>query len=1376
MHTGGIKMEQSRVCPGVRIPLADVQVLSDATIQHPAFSEVQAHEKLGRSRAATYTETKWGQDIFTEVVGLVESETSHMVVIRGLPGSGKTSLVARLMTEVSERFGSCSSTGSERTMVISRFLGSTNSSSSARELMCSILEQIDLVDHLMHLQSRASGSVVIEHVAQSIANKRALDLSSEFSELAKAFREGLQQVCSKQPLILLFDGLDQLYDDEEGAPSAWLPTSLPPQVMLVVTASMKSQGSFDPVIHSLQEKSEEGFIRVLEIPTTSRDDGNRMLESYLQRRGRRLTDAQQDVLMDTFRENPSPLWLQIAAELCLSVKSFESVPTVNSNIDIMMATSVEKFELMHGLQLVRFLTVYVSFSRLGLSVNELQQLLSLNDVVLADVYQWWIPPLRILPPMLLKRALRDFQPYMKSHEASAGSGLLTFLNHSFLNVVLSKYAPGDGKMYHEDLMHFFLGTWAGKAKPYQPALKHKLEKFRINETAADRLVIPQPLILHSDSPFFSAIHNAGSSTLQNCINSRRVDELVYHCCRAGDIDREEFAALPQLDGDGDDVHGEDGVKVSASGSSVVAGANVKRAMSELCSLQYFFAKCAAGRLRDLVREFKWLSSQALDTDSQKIVSDYSRFLALNVYEFRGKPEVVLQQALLLPKSMSPGQEARQLLEVSTHDAVLLPIQESENSDDSVLCNLVHSRQQPVTQVSFVQGTSCLVSVSSDASVKLFDYKLGEEICKLDTTPLLSVAAIRCRDETEGALPGESGHEQESICIIGGGRDGSIHKFSVPHLRKTSGPRHLPSYVRKVCFLSVDLALVLTDNSVVSIDVGSLEVRSIYRHAVRIADLSVSKDSSVVVFADDQSSGLICMDTQSVKVRRTHEHPVRAVAVTAQRHLCASGLKKKRSQEVEGITFFCGVIELWNILSGELVTTLEGHVTAAIASLDFSKDGKYLVSTSQDWQGPRVWDCDSFQCIMVMTSHSEQTAAAQISPDDDAMAVSCDSMGKIKVWTIESGSGRTRHQGTVRHIRSCSPDASLFISSGADSSVRLFEWDARSKTPVELCCIQGDREVESDGHTSDANRISTSSDFSKIVTSSDDKSVIVWELDPAASLCKLKQRARLTAAGWLECVAINASGDLIAAGDNFGTVKVWHLVEGAWRDCETVASVADFVLPQEYRPKDISHATGDNVGCTNLSFSQDADILLVSRADGMMGIYRRVQSGETRMFSSGFFSSETAHRITRADGCVEVFAEIMSDTCSVMSVGDSRLRVWDIRPQHAPEFVTEYHLSGPGRRFISQGQKVIVSTWNDWVDIFQSQNLSSSSALHWCRAGLTPFAKLLHSSRVDGFILRSQVLVYGDDKGKIGAWEFIDASLSPTRVPNLAGNPAPQSKL
>ena len=426
--------------------------------------------------------------------------------------------------------------------------------------------------------------------------------------------------------------------------------------------------------------------------------------------------------------------------------------------------------------------------------------------------------------------------------------------------------------------------------------------------------------------------------------------------------------------------------------------------------------------------------------------------------------------------------------------------------------------------------------------------------------------------------------------------------------------------------------------------------------------------------------------------------------------------------------------------------------------------------------------------MVMTSHSVQVNAAQISPDDNGMAVSCDSMGKIKVWTIQSASDcpypefahgytRTSHEGTVRHIKSCSADGNLFMSAGADSSVRLFEWDLRSVWSSELCCIEGDENVlESHGHTSDANRLSISSDFSTVVSSSDDKSVIVWSVDRSSR--RLTQSAKLAARGWLECVTITVSGDLIAAGDNFGEVKMWQLIEGSWVECETLTTVDDFILPQEYRPAHISHATGDNVGCINLSFSSDTNILLVSRADGMIGVYKRAKCGENcGKFAGGFFSSETAHRIVRSDGCVEVFADILSDSFSVLSVGDSRLRVWDIRPRHVPEFITEYNLSGPGRRFLCQTAKVIVSTWNDWVDIFRSNETSGcSSALHWCRTGLVPFAKLLHSSRVDGFILQDNVLIYGDDRGKIGSWEIIDASLPSNRPPDPARQARAQSRL
>ena len=159
---------------------SDSQVITEATIEHHVVLEVEAHVKLGLARAETYFETQWGQEILTKVTELVQSGQGHLVVIRGLPGSGKTSLMAKLMVEVSQRFGSCS----PGCTVISRFLGNTNSSSSARELMCSIMEQIDLVDFLIDLESRSAGPAELESIARSIATKPALDLSSDFGQLA----------------------------------------------------------------------------------------------------------------------------------------------------------------------------------------------------------------------------------------------------------------------------------------------------------------------------------------------------------------------------------------------------------------------------------------------------------------------------------------------------------------------------------------------------------------------------------------------------------------------------------------------------------------------------------------------------------------------------------------------------------------------------------------------------------------------------------------------------------------------------------------------------------------------------------------------------------------------------------------------------------------------------------------------------------------------------------------------------------------------------------------------------------------------------------------------------------------------------------------
>jgi hypothetical protein len=51
-------------------------------------------------------------------------------------------------------------------------------------------------------------------------------------------------------------------------------------------------------------------------------------------------------------------------------------------------------------------------------------------------------------------------------------------------------------------------------------------------------------------------------------------------------------------------------------------------LSQICCLQYFYAKCAAGRLRDLMREIKWLSSQVAYF---LIITKYRYFVMMRKY-------------------------------------------------------------------------------------------------------------------------------------------------------------------------------------------------------------------------------------------------------------------------------------------------------------------------------------------------------------------------------------------------------------------------------------------------------------------------------------------------------------------------------------------------------------------------------------------------------------------------------------------------------------------------------------------------------------------------------------------------------------------------
>ena len=63
----------------------------------------------------------------------------------------------------------------------------------------------------------------------------------------------------------------------------------------------------------------------------------------------------------------------------------------------------DRVENKHGWMLVSHALAYVTASKNGISEPEIEDLISLDDKVLDDIYQYHLPPTRRIPPLLWTR-------------------------------------------------------------------------------------------------------------------------------------------------------------------------------------------------------------------------------------------------------------------------------------------------------------------------------------------------------------------------------------------------------------------------------------------------------------------------------------------------------------------------------------------------------------------------------------------------------------------------------------------------------------------------------------------------------------------------------------------------------------------------------------------------------------------------------------------------------------------------------------------------------------------------------------------------------------------------------------------------------------
>jgi WD40 repeat protein len=250
------------------------------------------------------------------------------------------------------------------------------------------------------------------------------------------------------------------------------------------------------------------------IPKMSKEEAGSILDNWLRDAKRSLTSQQRQNVLNAFNKCPLPLFLKLAFDEACRWKSYtpENETNVPSTIREIIHSLFDRLERIHGKMLVSHALAYISGSKNGLTESELEDLLSLDDDVLNDVYQYWTPPVRRLPPLIWLRVRSDLGDYLVER-GSDGARVSFWYHRQFIEVSRERYLlEQESVKVHSNMAEYFQGTWSGgKKKPFVNKQGEHLEM--------DRLVAQQPLM-----------YDANEESV--VFNKRKLAELPYHLVKS----------------------------------------------------------------------------------------------------------------------------------------------------------------------------------------------------------------------------------------------------------------------------------------------------------------------------------------------------------------------------------------------------------------------------------------------------------------------------------------------------------------------------------------------------------------------------------------------------------------------------------------------------------------------------------------------------------------------------------------------------------------------------------------------------------------------------------------------------------------------------
>ena len=401
-------------------------------------------------------------------------------------------------------------------VVVVRYVGATRRSSDVKQLLYGICQHLNLV------------------LGVDIS-----DTPTSWRDLRAYFVRVLSTFPSSKNLVLMLTDLDHLPDDEHDAHALeWLPATLNENVKLVLATSDELPHLASTRLRDSLLRYKNNIVRLLPDPPARCVE---VFEQMLAKQGRRLTGDQRAIIKDALHSCPLPLYARFlladAAEWTPNTS-----PSLPVNVEGYLNEIFTRLERRHGHVVVSHALAYLSASETGLSDAEMEDLLSLDDVVLAEVYGTQEPAVRRVPTNIWLRLKVDMCYFLRqcNHD---GLSVSCWDRREFTEAVANYFLNSDHlrRDTHSVMADYFLGKWADVPKPYAPTTPPPsagVRRRRLQEQtppqpvqcAALRYVPPQPLVVRRRRDDGSTVYNVRvlRQLPRHLLASGRVNELSEH--------------------------------------------------------------------------------------------------------------------------------------------------------------------------------------------------------------------------------------------------------------------------------------------------------------------------------------------------------------------------------------------------------------------------------------------------------------------------------------------------------------------------------------------------------------------------------------------------------------------------------------------------------------------------------------------------------------------------------------------------------------------------------------------------------------------------------------------------------------------------------